>query len=85
MANYASGLRIVDVSSIALHPDGARMAEVGHFDVYPEDDASPLNEFFGSWSVYPYVPSGAILVNSIERGVFAVRYTGPRAKYAGMD
>jgi choice-of-anchor B domain-containing protein len=82
MSNYASGLRVVDVSSIAKNPTGAEMVEMGHFDVYPEDDDAQVNEFYGSWSVYPYFKSGVILINSIERGVFAVRYTGKGAKYA---
>ncbi|KAI5803614.1 hypothetical protein DFH27DRAFT_481285 [Peziza echinospora] len=76
MSNYASGLRIVDISTVASQPTGAGMKEVGYFDVYPEDDASPGNIFNGAWSVYPYFPSGFVVINSIERGVFSVKYTG---------
>lgn len=78
-SNYGSGLRIVDVSSIAEKPDGSAFKEVGFFDCYPEDDADPEgdnNQFYGSWSVYPYFKSGHILLNSIERGVFSLKYTG---------
>lgn len=40
-------------------------------------------EFLGTWSNYPYFKSGNILVNSIERGIFTVKYTGRKAKYPG--
>lgn len=81
-SNYGSGLRIVDVSSIMKSPDGHEMYEMGHFDVHPEDDADEQNQFYGSWSVYPYFRSGNILLNSIERGLYSLKYTGPKAKYA---
>lgn len=75
-ANYASGLRIIDVSALAEDPTGGNLSEVGFFDCYPEDDASPRVAFNGAWSVYPYFSSGIIIVNCIERGLFAVQYTG---------
>ncbi|KXX80389.1 hypothetical protein MMYC01_203281 [Madurella mycetomatis] len=81
-ANYGSGLRIVDVSGVELDPTGGNFEEVGFFDCYPEDD--DINgevEFLGTWSVYPYFKSGYILLNSIERGIFSLKYTGRRARY----
>ncbi|KAF2835453.1 hypothetical protein M501DRAFT_942061, partial [Patellaria atrata CBS 101060] len=78
-SNYGSGLRIKDVRSIPRFPDGSKVTEVGFFDVHPEDDAEGgVVEFFGSWSVYPYFRSGYILLNSIERGVYSLKYTGRR-------
>ncbi|KAJ2903203.1 hypothetical protein MKZ38_010239 [Zalerion maritima] len=71
-SNYGSGLRIVDVSSL----NSSTMEQVGFFDCYPEDDDNPAAEFYGSWSVYPYFDSGVIILNSIERGLFALKYTG---------
>jgi choice-of-anchor B domain-containing protein len=72
-SNYGSGLRIVDVTSA---PDTSAFKQVGFFDCHPEDDSvGGIVEFIGSWSVYPYFPSGYILLNSIERGVFALKYT----------
>lgn len=65
-ANYASGLRIVDISKAKL----GITREAGNFDVRPEDNKV---QFLGSWSVYPYFPSGNIVVNSIERGLFVVK------------
>merc|ERR550525_14436 len=68
-ANYESGLRILDVSTISegLTP------EVGFFDVKPESQNLAFN---GAWSVWPYAPSGNIMVSSIERGLFMLRYNG---------
>ncbi|OAA63776.1 hypothetical protein ISF_04485 [Cordyceps fumosorosea ARSEF 2679] len=76
-ANYGSGLRMVDVSSVTNDPTGAGFSEAGFFDVHPDDDASGGEAtFHGAWSVYPWLKSGYLLVNSIERGVFSVKYTG---------
>ncbi|PSN63745.1 hypothetical protein BS50DRAFT_602463 [Corynespora cassiicola Philippines] len=76
-ANYGSGLRIVDVSSVKEDDSAAGFFEAGFFDVRPEDDAVGGEATFdGAWSVYPYFKSGYLLVNSIERGIFSVKYTG---------
>ncbi|GMF72688.1 unnamed protein product [Aspergillus oryzae] len=76
-ANYGSGLRIVDVSSVKDDPTGKGFKQVGFFDCHPEDDAQGGEvEFVGAWSVYPYFRSGNILLNSIERGVYSLKYTG---------
>ncbi|KAL2868940.1 uncharacterized protein BJX67DRAFT_370961 [Aspergillus lucknowensis] len=81
-SNYGSGLRVVDISSIAKDPTGGSFKEVGSFDVHPEDDAIGGEvEFVGSWSVYPYFASGHILLNSIERGIYTLKYTGPAAEH----
>lgn len=81
-ANYGSGLRIVDISSTARHPDGSKFKEVGFFDCHPEDDAiGGMVEFIGTWSVYPYFKSGYIVLNSIERGLFSLRYYGHRGRH----
>ncbi|KXX75557.1 hypothetical protein MMYC01_207217 [Madurella mycetomatis] len=75
-SHYGAGLRILDVSSLPRDPTGARVREVGFFDIYPEDDALPNGgsiEFVGSWSHYPFFKSGYILVNTIERGAFVLK------------
>ena len=64
-SNYRSGLRIFDIS------DRGNPVEVGFFDTYPEGTDNP--GFDGSWSNYPYFPSGTIIVTSIEEGLFIVR------------
>lgn len=67
--NYCAGLRVLDVTDIKA----GKLNEVGFFDVAP-DCNSP--GFHGSWSNYPYFESGTIIVSSIERGLFVLRYTG---------
>lgn len=49
--------------------------EVGYFDVAPYCDSPG---FQGSWSSYPYFDSGTVVVQSIERGLFVLKYTGPQ-------
>jgi choice-of-anchor B domain-containing protein len=66
-ANYKSGLRILNVSD----PENPR--EVGYFDTAPFIGTTP--GYNGAWSVYPFFPSGTIVVSSIEQGLFIVRYT----------
>lgn len=98
-SNYASGLRVIDVSGLPRDPAGNNIEETGFFDVHPEDDGVSIHatdyyrkdtdqilqaiEFLGTWSNYPYFKSGNILVNSIERGIFTLKYTGRKAKYPG--
>jgi choice-of-anchor B domain-containing protein len=69
LANYCAGLRVMDTSQVA---SGGGLTEAGYFDVAPDCSTT---SFFGSWSVYPYFPSGNIVVNSIERGLFVVKFT----------
>ena len=64
-SNYRSGLRIFDIS------DRANPVEVGFFDTYPVGSDKP--GFDGSWSNYPFFPSGSIIVSSIGEGLFIVR------------
>ncbi|KAK3316898.1 hypothetical protein B0H66DRAFT_592991 [Apodospora peruviana] len=81
-ANYGSGLRVVDVSGVERDPTGGNFKETGFFDCHPEDDdVNGVVEFLGTWSVYPYFKSGYVLLNSIERGIFALKYTGKKAKF----
>jgi len=49
------------------------MVEVGFFDVAPDCSTTT---FKGSWSSYIYFKSGTIVVNSIDRGMFVVKYNG---------
>lgn len=67
LANYCSGLRILDASEM---PNSA--PELAFFDVAPYcDDVT----FEGSWSVFPYFKSGAIAVSSIELGLFMLKHS----------
>jgi len=68
LANYCGGLRILDTSTIKA---GGNLAEVAFFDVAPD---CATTSFLGSWSSYPYFPSGTIVVSSIDRGLFVLRH-----------
>ena len=46
------------------------MEEVAYFDIYPDNDDAQFN---GTWSNYPYFPSGVVAVSSIEGGIFFVQ------------
>ena len=72
-ANYCAGLRILDLTNIK--DEDPQLVEVGFFDVAPDCDSPG---FHGSWSNYPYFESGTIIVQSIERGLFVVKYTGSK-------
>ena len=64
-SNYASGLRILDIS------DRKNPKPVGHFDTVPIGEDEP--GFVGSWSNYPYFKSGTLVVTSIQEGLFLVK------------
>ena len=63
-SNYTSGVRIFDVSQNPTSP-----TQVGWFDTYPENDGVTYN---GSWSNYPYFPSGTLIVNDINHGLYVL-------------
>src|SRR5690606_8159958 len=63
-ANYRSGLRIFDATD-PLNP-----VQVAWFDTYPNNNS---DGFDGAWSVYPYFPSGNVIVSDIQRGLFVLR------------
>ena len=65
-ANYSEGVRIIDISSIG----GGVMTEVGFFDTMPGSSAS---SFDGVWNVYPYFPSGNIILSDTQGGFFIIR------------
>ncbi len=65
-ANYASGLRVLDIT------DAANPTEVAFFDTMPHTDNPG---FSGAWSVYPFFPSGTLIVSSSEAGLFVLGAT----------
>jgi choice-of-anchor B domain-containing protein len=68
---YTDGVVITDVSR------PKNMINVGHFDTSPFSG----DGFHGAWGVYPYLPSGNILVSDIEQGMFVLTPTLNRACY----
>jgi hypothetical protein len=77
-ANYRAGMRILDASNIA----GAELTELGFFDIYPLND-NP--NFSGAWHVYPYFPSGVIIVSGIGEGLFVLRPLGLQSDDTVLD
>lgn len=78
-SQYGNGLRILDITSIQRDPTGSGVKEVGFFDIHPEDDNEPGGgaiDFIGTWASYALFKSGWIVINTMERGGFVVRYTG---------
>jgi choice-of-anchor B domain-containing protein len=64
ISSYSRGLTILNVKN----PSSPK--EIGFFDTYPEHDQP---QFRGAWGVYPFLPSGNILVSDINRGLFILK------------
>jgi choice-of-anchor B domain-containing protein len=62
-ANYTSGLRVLEFGDLAA----GEPSEIAFFDTFPDGDGT---DFDGAWSVYPFLPSGTILVSDITNGLF---------------
>jgi choice-of-anchor B domain-containing protein len=71
---YTEGFTIVD----AHRPDN--LVEVGRYDTY-DTPIDPANPFEGAWGVYPYLPSGTIIVSNINEGLFVLTPKYLRASY----
>lgn len=78
MANYRSGLRIVDIGDIA----NANLTEIAGFDTYKNSDS---NRFNGAWSNYPYFKSGNVIVSDIEEGLFVLKPTFDHYSFSFVD
>jgi choice-of-anchor B domain-containing protein len=63
-ANYSSGLRVLEFGDLA----NRELMEIAFFDTFPMSDA--VTNAPGAWSVYPYLPSGTIIVSDITNGLF---------------
>lgn len=64
MSNYEKGLTILDITN-PRQPE-----QVGTFDTFPLSDNAVFN---GAWGVYPFLPSGNILVSDIVGGLFVLK------------
>jgi choice-of-anchor B domain-containing protein len=67
-SNYRSGVRVLD----AIRVGSSVLSEVAFFDLYPDNDNA---QFSGTWSNYPYLPSGLVLATSMYDGMFIVQPT----------
>ena len=64
MSNYERGMTVLDIT------DPSNPTEAGFFDTYPLNDSASFN---GAWGVYPFLPSGNILVSDINSGLYILR------------
>ena len=64
-ANYSAGLRVLEFGDLASQ----EIAEIAFFDTVPQ---SGVGSFDGAWSVYPYLPSGTIIVSDGIYGLFVL-------------
>lgn len=71
-ANYRAGLRILDLAKVAK----GELSETGYFDIVPDSDNPG---FDGAWGVYPWLPSGNLIVSGISQGLYVLRSAGPGA------
>ncbi len=67
IAHYQEGLRMYNVI------DPTNPKPVGFYDTY----LGPDSIWTGNWNVYPYLPSGKILLSDIESGLFVVELSEP--------
>ena len=67
-SNYMSGLRMSTIQS------NGQLEPYAYFDVRPDSDTTT---FYGTWSNYPYFPSGNLAISCRSVGLFMVRETAP--------
>ena len=63
MSNYTRGLIVLDITA------PTEPLEVGYFDTHPVSESSG---FDGAWGVYPFLPSGSILVSDYSSGLYVL-------------
>jgi len=66
VAHYRRGLVVYDIST------PTNMQELGFLDTFPTP-AENVAGTIGAWGVYPFLPSGSILVSDMENGLFIAR------------
>jgi choice-of-anchor B domain-containing protein len=71
---YTEGVTIHDVH----RPDN--LVEVAHYDTY-SPAINPADPFEGAWGVYPFLPSGNLIISNIDEGLYIVSPTYKRACY----
>ncbi len=74
-ANYTSGLRVLEFGDLA----NRELMEIAFFDTLPSSDATV---FSGAFSVFPYLPSGNIIVSDTTNGLFILSASEPESNAA---
>jgi len=73
-ANYTTGVRVLKLGNLESTNPADWLIEVASYDTYAPSDADTFN---GAWNIYPYLPSGNILVSDIDGGLFVLRANLP--------
>ena len=60
-ANYTGGLRVLQLNNLAT----LDIEEVAYYDFLPENNNV---QFIGAWNVYPFFPSGTLIVSNMYGG-----------------
>ncbi len=79
-ANFTTGLRVLEFGDLA----NRELMEIAFFDTFPENNSigdDALIEI-GAWSVYPYLPSGNIIVSDFTTGLFILSASEPESNAA---
>ena len=63
LSTYTRGLTVLDIT------DPTAPTQAGYFDTYTTNDATT---FSGAWGVYPFLPSGNLLVSDIAGGLYVL-------------
>jgi choice-of-anchor B domain-containing protein len=66
LAHYKRGLVIFDITN------PSNLVEVGSFDTYLTSAVNSAGTD-GAWGVYPFLPSGTLLLSDIESGLFLLK------------
>jgi choice-of-anchor B domain-containing protein len=64
MSNYERGLTVLNIT------DPSNPSEVAFFDTFTPANSASFN---GAWGVYPFLPSGNILVSDINSGLYILK------------
>ena len=66
VSHYRRGLVVFDASN------PMQLREIGHFDTFLAPAANTAG-FDGAWGVYPFFPSGTVVISDISNGLFILR------------
>lgn len=73
---YKDGYVVLDISN----PENPLFA--GQYDTYPSSGGGTYN---GAWGVYPYLPSGNILVSDMVTGLYVCKFNPPVTSIIGNN
>ena len=77
VSHYNDGLRIFDISD----PENVEM--VAWYDTYQGSDETA--HFKGAWGVYPFLPSGKILISDRQSGLWVFKFEEPPLINSPLD